>query len=137
MVRFVGLTRAQTGNRVVLQRGEEAQLSCAADILLTGLFQDLRGETLCRVCGAEISLEVRGRRVFKLVPQGSVLHYLRFRTDDPKAFGVVCESTFMFDTPECAQRWTANYRGPPGRVVTPDEFLKDVAKAKGLPRSDC
>jgi hypothetical protein len=134
MPRFVGMTERETGNLALLRGGEHAYLSCAADILLTGLFEDLEGEAVCPVCGAKVSLEIVGRKVVSLSPPGAVLHYVRFNTNNPRVFGVVCEDTFVFDSVECFDEWEGKYTGPTGNTVTPDEFLRKAAEVKRLPR---
>jgi Alkylmercury lyase len=134
MARFVGMTERKTGNLALVRGGEQAHLSCAADILLTGLLEDLKGEAVCPVCGAKISLDVKGRKVVSLSPPSAVLHYVRFRTNDPGTFGVVCEDTFVFDDEECLHEWKAKYAGPNGSTATPDDFLREVAQVKGFPR---
>jgi Alkylmercury lyase len=134
MARFVGKAEHMTGNLALVRGGEQAYLSCAADILLTGLYKDLKGEAVCPVCGAKISIDVEGRKVGSLSPPGAVLHYVRFNTNNPRMFGVVCEDTFAFDTVECLHEWEGKYAGPAGSTATPDEFLRKVAEVKGLPR---
>ena len=131
MGRLVGATGRKTPNRVSLADGKEGNLSCAGDILLTGLYGDLHGDSTCPVCGRTIELEIRGRKVVRLSPPGAQLHYVRAALPDPSAFGIECESTFLFDQNECLNEWKSRHT-PSGQVKTPQDFLDEVVSVKGL-----
>lgn len=124
--RIVGISSDPTLNRVTIESGETWFVHCGADILLSGLLQDLEGEALCPVCGRTTQVGIRSAKIKSLEPPEAILHYLRFKTADPGRFGIVCESTFLFDKKDCLNAWRESYAGPAGIVATPQEFLSEV-----------
>ena len=130
MARLVGACNFETPNKVEFDDGEMGFLGCAGDILLTGFFQDVRGKTACPICSRAINLEVRGRRVVSLQPQTALLHYVRYSNSNPTAFGIICESTFMFDGRSCLEGWLASHPMSDGQIGTPEHFLEEVILTK-------
>jgi len=113
--------------------GKTCFVHCGADIILSGLFQDLEGEALCPICNRTIRLGIKNRNIEILEPHNTLLHYVEYAVGyDPGRFGVVCKSTFLFDGKECLDIWRDTYAGPSGKVVTPRDFLVEVSSIRRM-----
>lgn len=132
MARLVGARNGDTPNKVELSDGKTGNLSCAGDILLTGLFGDLRGSTKCPVCGRTVEVEVRDKRLVGLYPSSAVLHYVRVALPNPSSFGIECETTYLFDRDECLNHWLRSHPLLGGKVVAPQGFMDEAASVKGI-----
>jgi len=122
--RIVGLSNIPTSNHIVLGSGETKYLHCAADIFLTGLYQtDVQGTASCPVCGTIIQVRMTNGKIISLQPSRALLHYVMFPVHDPSKFGIQCDETFLFDEKKCLESWKKSYRGSPGKVVSPKDFL--------------
>jgi len=127
----VGVSSVATRNRVRPKSGMPTFVNCGADIMLTGLLQDVEGKSRCPACDRAIRLDVEDGTIKKLEPSGALLHYVSCGAgNDSSEFGVICDSTFLFDREECLDAWKAGYMGPAGRVVTPMEFLEEASAAR-------
>jgi Alkylmercury lyase len=127
----VGSSLATTRNRVRTKSGLTIFVCCGADIILSGLFQDLEGETRCPVCDTAIHLDIESKIIKSVNPPDTVLHYVRCDVgNDSGKFGVMCDNTFLFDREECFREWKVKTEGSIGKVVTPAEFLEEVLARK-------
>ncbi len=129
MTTIVGATTIVTRNRVMLNSGVVSFVRCGADIILSGLFQDVEGETRCPICNRTVHLVVKNRNIDALEPSSALLHYVRYHVrEDPRKFGIVCENTFLFDRKECLDAWSKTNTGPSGEVATPSDFLAEASR---------
>ncbi len=126
--RIFGVTERSTGTLVVLGSGRKANLRCGADILLIGMYQDVKGEAICPVCGAKTEVVVKGRRVVSVKPGSAQLHYV---VDDGSKFSIRCDETFIFDRKECLERWLPSYQGNPGVVSQVPDFMCEAISRRG------
>ena len=94
---------------------------CGADILLNGVQHDLKAEAACIVCQRSTLVTFVAGRISMVEPFGAVLHVVEIRS--PRRTQVVCEASPLFDREECLQSWLKGYKGPRGRVYTPEEFV--------------
>jgi len=127
MARIVGATDQRTPNTVSVGEAQVTHVRCGADILLTGMYQDVRGEAVCPVCGKTIEVRVEGGQVSSTVPPSAVLHYV---VEDESVFGICCEDTFIFDKRECLDGWLKTYRDRPGQVSPLPEFFEMASKRR-------
>jgi len=128
---IVGISPVPTKYRITPKSGMPSFVCCGADIVLTGFYQDLDGEARCPVCECIIHLKMDGGSIISVEPDGALLHYVRCAPrDNSTAFGVACESTFLFDRAICLGAWREGYSGPAGEVTTPRAFFEDFAKTK-------
>ena len=122
--KVVGDSNIPTNNRLLLGSGEKRYVHCAADIFLTGLYQmDVQGTASCPVCGTTIHVRMTNGKITSLQPTHALLHYVMFPERDPSRFGIQCDKTFLFDEKRCLESWKKSYRGSPGKVVSPKDFL--------------
>jgi hypothetical protein len=123
----VGASLATTRNRVRTKSGLTTFVCCGADIILSGLFQDLEGQAHCPICETAIHLDIESKTIKSVNPSGTVLHYVRCDVvNDFSKFGIKCDCTFLFDREECFRAWKVTYKGSIGEVVLPVEFLAQV-----------
>ncbi len=127
---IVGEANEQTRNLVILDDGLRAHLRCGADILLSGLYQDVRGEAICPICGNKVSLVVDARRVVSLEPESALLHYV---VENQRIFSIRCSSTFIFDRESCLKTWLESYKGNPGSVVSLPGFMAQAVSRRTPP----
>ena len=125
---IIGATLSQTPYKVrTLQ--EEHYLRCGADILLTGLQQDLEGEAKCVVCGTTVHLKMRKGRVYDLKPDNAILHVVEIPIEEGK-FRIECEATHLFDSEKCLRSWVGSYAGRPGGIFRPQEYLDRLSQGR-------
>ncbi len=129
LIRVVGATKKLTKNKVTLDTGQKMNVLCGADILLSGWYQNLKGETSCPVCERRIEVAIEDRRVFLITPPSALLHYVV--EGDPTMLGICCEATFIFDKEDCLNSWRESYRGRPGKVSSLTDFMEEVATKRG------
>jgi len=130
MTRVIGATKEHTRNKAFLASGQATNLLCGADILLTGLYQDLKGEATCPVCEKNIIIIVRDKQVISIVPQSSVLHYV---VENPSILSICCDATLIFDEEKCLNSWLKSYNGKPGRVSSLMNFMKEAITRRKQP----
>src|SRR5215831_6915259 len=100
---IIGATPSQTPYKVrTLQ--DEQYLRCGADILLSGLQQDIEGEAKCVVCGTTVRLKMKEGRVHDLEPDNAILHVVEIPVGDGK-LRIECEATHLFDDEKCLRSW--------------------------------
>ncbi len=129
MTTIIGASPVATRNRVLLKSGVTSFVCCGADIILSGLFQDVEGEARCPICNRTVHLVIKNRKIDFLKPSSALLHYVRYDVrEDPRVFGIVCESTFLFDRKECLDAWSKTNTGPSGEVAKPSDFLAEASR---------
>lgn len=127
MVRIVGATEQKTANIVKAGEGPGTHVRCGADILLSGMYQDLGGEAVCPVCGTATKVSMEGGDVSSVEPSSATLHYL---VDNESRFSICCEGTLIFDRKECLEKWLKTYKGRPGEISSLPEFVKAARKGR-------
>jgi hypothetical protein len=132
MSQVIGATRERTRNRVILETGQETNVLCGADILLSGLYQNLKGTTSCPICEKEIEVIVKNELVFSIIPPTALLHYV---VENPSILSICCAPTFIFDQEECLNSWLHSYTGSPGKVSSLRDFMIEAVASRG-PRLD-
>jgi len=128
MARIVGATNEQTRNTVTLGVQQKASVRCGADILLSGLYQDVEGEAVCPVCGSKTRVLVKTGQVTSVSPESALLHYV---VDDPSRFSICCNDTFIFDRERCLEVWLESRNGNLGKVSSLPEFMNEVTLRRG------
>jgi hypothetical protein len=121
MVRIIGATEQETANTVSVGEGPETHVRCGADILLSGMYQDVRGEAVCPVCGKVTEVRMKGGQLSWVAPASAVLHYV---VEDERRFSIYCEGTFIFDVRECLDKWLEAYDDKPGETSSLSEFVQ-------------
>jgi hypothetical protein len=127
MVRIIGATEQETANTVSVIEGPETHVRCGADILLSGMYQDVRGKAVCPVCGKTTAVRMAGGQVSRVAPASALLHYL---VEDDSKFSICCEGTFIFDREECLNEWLNTYNDRPGEVSSLPEFVKKARERR-------
>lgn len=120
---IVGPAHERTRNIVTLEDGQRAYVRCGADILLTGLYQDITGEASCPVCGNKVRVAVEDGRVTSVAPQSARLHYV---AENGSKFSICCDPTLIFDKDECLKTWLESYHGRPGKISSLSEFASEA-----------
>lgn len=128
MANIVGATNSKTPNALVLDSGQASNVRCGADILLTGLYHDLKAKAVCPVCGSKVEVMIKDGKVASVRPQSAVLHYV---VDDENILSICCTGTFLFDSKQCLTDWLKSYEGPRGSVVSPQAFMDEAASRRG------
>jgi hypothetical protein len=128
MIRIVGATEQETANTVSVGEERETHVRCGADILLSGLYQDVKGEAICPVCGSKSDVVIEDARVISVKPKTALLHYV---VGDQTKFSICCSGTFIFDKKECLDKWLASYGGKAGKVSSIQDFLDGAARRRG------
>jgi hypothetical protein len=126
MVHIVGATERETANTVSVHEEHETHVRCGADILLSGMYQDVMGEAVCPVCGKTTAVRMTGGEVSAVAPASAVLHYV---VEDESKFSICCEGTFIFDRKECLDEWLKTNNDRPGEISPLPEFVK-VARGR-------
>jgi hypothetical protein len=121
MVRIIGATEQETTNTVSVDEGPETHVRCGADVLLSGMYQDVRGEAVCPVCGKFTEVRMKGGQLSSVAPASAVLHYV---VEDERRVSICCEGTFIFDREECLNEWLKTYNDRPGEISSLPEFVK-------------
>lgn len=130
MVRVVGPTNERTGNLVVLENGLKSNVRCGADILLTGMYQDVRGEAVCPVCGAKTKVIVKDKRVVSVSHESALLHYV---VEEQPRFSICCGYTFIFDRAGCLKTWLGSYKGKAGTISSLSDFMEEaISRRRGF-----
>ena len=125
---IIGDSVSPTRYRIRLS-GTEHYLRCGADILLNGLKFDIEGEGKCIVCGAITLVKMKRQKLVELEPQTAVLHVVEVLMEQGR-LGIECESTPLFDKRQCLHVWLKGYRGRPGVVYMPQEFLDHMSRTR-------
>ncbi len=118
---IVGASSTRTRYEIKTPQGEH-YVRCGAGLLLNGMSRDIEAEGLCPVCENIVKFQVRGRRVRKLTPDTSILHIVELSMDNGR-IGTECEGSLLFDKEDCLHDWLSNYKGRPGSIIKPQEFL--------------
>lgn len=87
MSRVPGVTDEETLNVAILGDNRMANVSCGADIVLTGLYQDSTGEAHCPICGNKVKVGIRDRHVSSVSPSSAPFHYV---VEDKSRFSICC-----------------------------------------------
>jgi hypothetical protein len=124
MARIVGKSNVLTRNKVVLDPAHWASVNCGADILLSGLYQDVKGEAECPSCGARIEIVIKSMKIASVIPQSAILHYV---VEDESRFSICCSPTIIFDKESCLGDWLKTYRGKQGKISSLPEFIDQAA----------
>lgn len=103
-------------------------MRCGADILLSGLHQDVKGEAECPVCGNKIDVAIEGEKVVSMSPKSALLHYV---VEDENRFSICCSGTILFDRELCLTDWLKSYEGPKGSVAPPQGFMDEALSRRG------
>jgi hypothetical protein len=127
MVRIIGATDQDTANTVSVGEGPETHVRCGADILLSGMYQDVRGEAVCPVCGKITKLSMKSEQLSSVAPASAVLHYV---VEDERRFSICCEGTFIFDRRGCLDKWLSAYDGRPGKTSSISEFVQEAKERR-------
>ena len=128
MTQIVGATKDRTRNRVILDTGQESNVLCGADILLSGVYQNLKGESSCPVCERKIEVIVENERIFSINPPSALLHYV---VENPSILSICCAPTFLFDREECLNSWLQSYKDSPGKVSSLTDFMNLAVASRG------
>ena len=128
MANIVGATDSKSANTLVLDSGLTSNVRCGADILLTGLYHDLKAEAVCPVCGNKVEVIIKDRKVASARPKSALLHYV---VDDENRFSICCSGTFLFDRRQCLTKWLKSYEGPRGSVASPQAFMDEALSRRG------
>jgi len=128
MTQIVGATKDRTRNRVILDTGQESNVLCGADILLSGVYQNLKGESSCPVCERKIEVIVENERIFSINPPTALLHYV---VENPSILSICCVPTFLFDREECLNSWLQSYKDSPGKVSSLTDFMNLAVASRG------
>jgi hypothetical protein len=128
-VRIVGATEQETANIVSVDKEQETHVRCGADILLSGMYQDVRGEAVCPVCGTRIRIVIKDARVTSVTPRSALLHYV---VEYQRYYSICCSDTFIFHKQECLRDWLKTYRGRPGLVQTLPDFMREALSRRKL-----
>jgi hypothetical protein len=126
MVRIIGATEQETANTVSVDEEQQTHVRCGADILLSGMYQDVRGEAVCPVCGKTTEVRMKGGQLSSVAPASAVLHYV---VEDEPRFSICCEDTFIFDRKECLDEWLKTYNGTPGEISSLPEFVRTAEES--------
>jgi hypothetical protein len=119
-MRMVGSTSERTLNRVILEQGQMSNVYCGADILLSGLYQNVKGEAICPICKTKIQIALENQAVTKVIPSTSLLHYV---VEDPSVLSICCEGTIIFDKEPCLKMWLKSHRETGGVVSSLPDFM--------------
>ena len=125
---IVGATNNKTLNTLVLDSGQASNVRCGADILLTGIYHDLKAEAVCPVCGSKVEVTIQDRKVAIVRPQSALLRYV---VDDENRFSICCSGTFLFDRKRCLTDWLKSHEEPRGSVASPQAFMDEAASRRG------
>jgi hypothetical protein len=85
------------------------------------MYQDVKGEAVCPVCGKTTEVRMAGGQVSSVAPASAILHYL---VEDEPRFSICCEGTFIFDRKECLDEWLKTYSDRPGEISSLSEFVQ-------------
>ncbi len=108
-------------------QGEVAFVRCGADILLSGIRNDLIGEARCPMCDEVVRLQVSKGRVIALAPSEALLYVVEVESGGG-AICVECEGSHLFDSEERLNRWLRTYTGHAGSAFKLQEYLDHCAK---------
>ncbi|MDE1852549.1 MAG: hypothetical protein KGI38_02245 [Thaumarchaeota archaeon] len=128
IARIVGATDERTRNLVVVDGGQKTHVHCGADVLLSGLYQDVSGTSICPVCGKETRMVIVAGRLASVDPQSALLHYV---VEDQRRFSICCEATFVFDKEECLKTWLGSHDGASGKTSSLPEFMNEASARRG------
>ena len=120
----VGSTDQHKSNEVILEQGQRSNVCCGADILLSGLYQNVEGESIGPICKTKIMIAIENRRVTKADPSSSLLHYV---VENTSAFSICCEGTFIFDKEPCLVRWLESYKWARGAISSLQGFMEEAS----------
>ena len=109
---------------------DEYHVRCGADLLLNGMTLDVAAEGRCPVCDGFIRFQVKDGRVLELEPDTAILHVVELPMMVNGRHAIECEGSPLFDRQNCLQTWLNDYRGRPGSIHKPQEFLDRMIRAK-------
>lgn len=118
---IVGRSTVPTRYRVRMTSGED-YVMCGADILLTGIRNDLEGYAQCPVCERPVSFKLDKQRVRNLQPLGALLHVVEIPTEGGR-LSVLCSASHIFDREECLRDWMQGYKGEEGGVYSLQGYI--------------
>jgi len=129
---IIGASPTPTRYKVRTQQREH-YVRCGADLLLNGMNGDLEAEGRCPVCESIVRFQVKEKRVYQLRPSTSILHILEFLMDNGRV-SIECEASPLFDSEECLRAWLNDYKGRPGSIFKPQEFIDHMSRVRELGR---
>ncbi len=126
---IVGASATPTRYKITTPEGEH-HVRCGADLLLNGIRFDVKAEGRCPVCENIVQFQVRQRRVHELTPETAILHTVEVPMDNGR-IGIECEGSPLFDKGDCLHAWLSTYKGRPGSIIKPQEFLDRMIILRG------
>jgi hypothetical protein len=117
----IGASPWQTRYKIRTADGEY-YVRCGADLLLNGMRHEVQAEGRCPVCESTVQFQVRDRHVGNLRPETSILHVVEVPMSNGR-ISIQCEGSPLFDKESCLLAWLQKYRGRPGMIIRPQEFL--------------
>lgn len=132
---ILGASLTPTRYKVRTLKGEY-HVRCGADLLLNGMTHDLEAEGQCPVCEGITRFQVKDGRVLVLEPDTAILHVVELSMMVDGRHAIECEGSPLFDRQNCLQTWLGDYRGRPGSIHKPQEFLDHMISARSSKRSN-
>jgi len=84
---------------------------------------DVQAEAHCPICETPIRFDIRKTRLKGLTVPDSLLYVVELPTTTGR-ISVQCESTNLFDTKDCLDKWASNYHGRRGSIYAIEDYLR-------------